>query len=215
MRLDQSQTIKAAFTTWENRIAPVFEVARQVHIVETNSGRIVGEAQEALLEDMPVQRALRLAELGVQALVCGAISRPDEALVEAYGIRVIPFVAGELREVIQAWISGELKRDLYSMPGCHRRDRRGRRAAGMNQEVVVDRGVGRKGRGSGGGRGQGRGGQGQGRCCGKRGRMGGPLAGGPDRICKCPECGHQQVHERGSPCTQKRCPQCGAAMSRQ
>src|SRR4030042_112990 len=110
--------MKAAFAHWDHRIAPVFGIARWIHVAEAESGRIVAETEEVLADDMPVRKALRLAELGVGTLVCGAISRPLQAMVASYGIRVIPFVAGDLREVIEAWLSKRLKGDLYAMPGC-------------------------------------------------------------------------------------------------
>jgi predicted Fe-Mo cluster-binding NifX family protein len=129
--------MKAAFAVWDSRIAPVFDVARQIHIVEAESGRIVGEAQEDLADDMPAQKARRLAELGVDTLVCGAISRPMQVMVAAYGIRVIPFVTGDLREVIRAWLSGRIEDDLFTMPGCGRRKRR--RSVGCHDTVIGER----------------------------------------------------------------------------
>ena len=50
-------------------------------------------------------------------MVCGAVSRPPDT-VASYGIQVIPFVAGDLREVIGAWLSGNLESDTFVMPGC-------------------------------------------------------------------------------------------------
>jgi hypothetical protein len=32
---------KAAFATWNNRIAPVFDVTRSIQLVETEAGQIV------------------------------------------------------------------------------------------------------------------------------------------------------------------------------
>jgi uncharacterized protein len=55
-------------------------------------------------------------------------------------------------------------------------------------------------------------GQGAGR--GGKGRMGGPLAGGPGGVCKCSECGHEQPHIRGQPCAQVKCPKCKSPMTR-
>jgi len=55
-------------------------------------------------------------------------------------------------------------------------------------------------------------GQGQG---GGRGRNGGPIAGGAVGNCLCPQCNHRQPHERGVPCMQIKCPQCGTAMIRE
>jgi len=196
--------MKTAFAYWDNRIAPVFDIARQIHVVEAESGRIVAETGEALADDLPVQKVIRLAELGVGTLVCGAISRPLHAMVAAYGIQVIPFVAGDLSEVIQAWLSGNLERDTFAMPGCCGRGRRRRRGqCGMNQEEYLMNGKKRGGMGQGGGQGRG------------RGRMGGPLAGGAVGTCLCPKCGHREPHERGVPCAQKQCPKCGTAMTRE
>jgi len=66
-------------------------------------------------------------------------------------------------------------------------------------------GTGPAGRGPGTGRGQGRG--------RGRGRMGGSGL-GPGDHCVCPNCGHREPHERGVPCYDLKCPQCGASMSR-
>ena len=115
--------MKAAFATWNNRIAPVFDVAPVVSIVEAKDGRLVGEAKEAYVDGMPMTRVLRLAELGVGTLVCGAISRPLHDMVTSQGIRLIPFVAGDLDKVVRAWLNGELVGDAFAMPGCCRRRR--------------------------------------------------------------------------------------------
>ena len=217
--------MKAAFAYWDNRIAPVFDTARQIHVVEVEAGQVVSEAPETLSEDMSVQKALRLVELGVGVLVCGAISRPMHEMVAAYGIRVVPFVAGDLREVIQAWISGDLECDAFAMPGCCGRGRRRRQKMnGTSEEEfeMAGRGGGGMGRGGGQGQGQGQGGgQGRGQGGGQgqggrgRGRMGGSFAAGAAGACLCPKCGHRESHERGVPCVQKQCPECGTAMTRQ
>lgn len=46
-----------------------------------------------------------------------------------------------------------------------------------------------------------------------RGRMGGKGL-GPNGDCVCPACGTHTPHERGVPCLQQKCPQCGSAMVR-
>ncbi len=210
---------KAAFAYWGDRIAPVFDNATQIRIVEAGKGWIVTEAEDILPDDRLVHKATRLAEIGVGALVCGAISRPLHEVIAAYGIRVIPFVAGDLREIIQAWINGSLESGDYAMPGCcgPGRRRRGGTFGGEREENFMN---GRQGggRGSGGGRGQGRGGQGQGRWGRGResqGRTGGRRVGSAAGSCLCPQCGHREPHERGVPCLQKRCPKCGAALVRE
>jgi len=109
---------KTAFAYWENRIAPVFDTARDIHIVEVESGKIIKGELVRLSDTMPSVRALRLAELGIDTLVCGAISGVMLKLVEAYGIKVVSFVAGDKQDVIQAWISGGIHDGFFCMPGC-------------------------------------------------------------------------------------------------
>jgi hypothetical protein len=50
---------------------------------------------------------------------------------------------------------------------------------------------------------------------GGRGRMGGPVAGGPGGTCVCRACGYTRGHAVGEPCYQYRCPKCGIALARQ
>jgi predicted Fe-Mo cluster-binding NifX family protein len=115
--------MKTAFAVWNHRIAPVFDTARQIHLVEVKSGRVVSEADESLPDDPERGKGLRLADLGVDTLVCGAISHSVQGAVMAYGIRVIPFVAGDLHEVIQTWLSGGGEMEKFAMPGCRERRR--------------------------------------------------------------------------------------------
>jgi predicted Fe-Mo cluster-binding NifX family protein len=200
--------MKIAFAYWENRIAPVFDTARQIHVVRAEAGEIIGETHEALPEDFPVQKTLRLTDLGIGTLVCGAISRPLHAMISGYGIHVIPFVAGDLHAVIQAWLRGSLDHDVFAMPGCY--ERRGWRFRGIydsHREANTMNGRGR-GMGSGGGKGRGQGGRG-------RGRMGGSQAAGSAGDCICPQCGQTEPHQRGVPCVERKCPKCGTVMIRQ
>lgn len=68
-------------------------------------------------------------------------------------------------------------------------------------------GTGPAGKGPGTGRGGGFG--------GGRGRMSGDKPGsGPGGNCVCPKCGKTVSHMRGVPCLSKKCPDCGARMTK-
>lgn len=57
-------------------------------------------------------------------------------------------------------------------------------------------------------------GRGLGRGVGKgRGQGGTTKRGlGGSEVCECPKCGHTEAHKRGIPCTEVKCPKCGALM---
>ncbi len=134
--------MKAAFACWQDRIAPVFDVARQARLIDVTPG---ARAADTLVE-LPAgaaQRAAYLAGLGVTTLVCGAVSRPLEELVAGHGIRVIAFVAGDVADLMQAWRAGRLDHAAYAMPGCcgrrgMRRMRRGGCAHGRHGRVAAE-----------------------------------------------------------------------------
>ena len=152
--------MKIAYAHWNGRIAPVFDSAQQVLVVDTENGNTASEQQHTLSETGPFQKGAQLADLGVQTLVCGAISRPLHEWLLARGINVVAFVAGELREVMQAWQNGTLESSAFAMPGCGRRMRGMGRGmgAGMGRGLSAGRGMGGgMGRGMGVGRGMGTG----------------------------------------------------------
>ncbi|NLV42021.1 MAG: hypothetical protein GXY15_12450 [Candidatus Hydrogenedentes bacterium] len=123
--------MKTAFAIWEDRIAPVFDTARQLRLVESDGTTVTGESLESLPPDDPHRIAGRLTELGVGILVCGAISRPLHQLIASQGIEVVPFVTGETGAVVRAWLGNTLDGERFAMPGCCGRGRRQGRGCGQ------------------------------------------------------------------------------------
>lgn len=144
--------MKTAYAYWNNRIAPVFDSAHQIYVVDTENGEIVSEQQYSLPDTAPFQKAAQLANLGIKTLVCGAISRPLHEWLVTRGVNVIAFVAGDLHEVMQAYQEGNLANSAFAMPGCGRRMRG--MGAGMGRGLGTGSG---RGMGAGIGRGLGRG----------------------------------------------------------
>jgi len=200
---------KVAFALWDGRIAPVFDTTRQLALLEVDAGRAVREAVASLKVETLQLRVNRLVELGVTTLVCGAISKNLRETIEASGIQVVPFIAGEFVEVKRAWLTGALTPDTYAMPGCCRRGRSCRGGLG---------GMARGG-GAGEARLSGRDDDGEGHFRPRRragmARDGNSPAEGAIAYCRCPDCGHREPHEQGIPCQQKKCPKCGTSLIRE
>jgi len=109
--------MKTAFSIWQQRIAPVFDTAQQIRLVDTTGDRIMAESDHLLDADL-TRRIAWLNAQDVRTLVCGAISRPWQDRLEASGLTVVSFVAGDLANVVQAWLSGTLSGAAFMMPGC-------------------------------------------------------------------------------------------------
>jgi len=117
---------KVALTVWGSRISPVFESASRVHLVQ------VAKAQGTWLGDLPLppeptSRIALLGENGIQVLICGAISGLQASIIQAWEIELIPFVTGQVSQVLTAYIQGRLNSEQFAMPGCFGRRKRRRR----------------------------------------------------------------------------------------
>jgi predicted Fe-Mo cluster-binding NifX family protein len=112
---------KVVLAVWQNRLAPLFDVAQQLLIVEVEAGRII-RRREAGMPDVPASsKAVRLVEMGAQILICGAISESLLAMIMGHGIRVMPFLAGDVAEIEQALLSNSLDSPKLAMPGWRKR----------------------------------------------------------------------------------------------
>ena len=190
--------MNAAFSLWEERIAPVFDVSTQVVIVVNNTDGMNME-RVSLRDGPPATRVAHLLERKVATLVCGAISRPLANAVTAHGITLHSFVMGGLEDVIAAWRSERLDNEGFRMPGCRRRQGR---SYGDEDASTDLRGWGHMSRAR--------------RRRGNRpdatpGKCGAPrqLA-----VCRCPQCGLTIPHVPGVPCSGQTCPNCHAPMVR-
>ncbi len=194
---------KTAFSSWNSRIAPVFDVAGRICLVETEAGRILSETTEILPAEESVEKVRQLTRLRVNTLVCGAISRFLHDLVRSSGITVVPFVAGDLQEVIHAWIEGRLG-DSFAMPGCCGRERgRAVRCSATRHGGASFR-EGRNSEDPDGYESEWFSGAGRGR----------PVSPEMRGMCVCPRCGHCEPHRRGVSCLHVQCPLCGSMMIR-
>lgn len=110
--------MKAGLSVWKGRISPVFDVSRRLLVVEIADGAEVGRAEHDLAVETPPARARRLAELGVDVLICGAVSRPLEAALAARDVHVIAQTCGDVEDVLRAFAAGRLNGPVFLMPGC-------------------------------------------------------------------------------------------------
>lgn len=110
--------MKVAVPVYGEFVSNVFDFAHRLLLVDIENGKEADRSEIALESGLLSERALRLSELKVDVLICGAISQELAAMVLSAGIQVLPFVTGNVDDVIHAFTSGELSRPEFRMPGC-------------------------------------------------------------------------------------------------
>ena len=109
--------MKIAIPAYEKTISNVFDFAAHLCLVDIENGRELNRSEVELKAESLPQRAGRLKNLGVDVLICGAISRALACMVSASGIEVLPFVTGRVDDVLQAYLTGQLAKSQFTMPG--------------------------------------------------------------------------------------------------
>jgi predicted Fe-Mo cluster-binding NifX family protein len=116
--LVEVRRMRLAISIWNDRISPVFDAADHLLLIDIEQGQERGRQEEVLSDAFPSRRMRRLTEMGVNALICGGISRPLVTLLAESGISVCPWTAGPVDEVLRAYLEDRLHDPQWRMPGC-------------------------------------------------------------------------------------------------
>jgi len=109
-----------AIPVWKQNISTVFDYSDRVMIFRIRSGRIIDECCFDICGTSGVERVNMLRQIGADVLLCGAISMPLERMITASGVTVVPFLKGTIRDIINAYLTGNLPNPHFSLPGCRR-----------------------------------------------------------------------------------------------
>lgn len=110
--------MKLALSTWNDLVAPVFDVSGTVMIVKISSGRIKTRKSEDISGMDNLARINLLCNLNIEVLVCGAISKPWHDILTAWDIQVISYVSGKVDEVLRSLLKNNINPQKLYMPGC-------------------------------------------------------------------------------------------------
>jgi predicted Fe-Mo cluster-binding NifX family protein len=123
--------MEVAITCWHGRVSPVLDVASTVLLVTLEGDRETMRQEVSIEGTGAMHRTQHILRLGVNTVICGAVSRPLELALGAVGVEVIAHVCGKTDDVLKAFIEERLDDEEYLMPGCCRLRRR--RCGGESQ----------------------------------------------------------------------------------
>jgi len=117
--------MRIAVPVLRGRVSPLLDAARNLLVVELEGDRETTRFEEQLEGADAPERAGRISGLGCDWVICGAVSPAVAFMLASRGVRLIPWVAGDVEEVISAFAQGRLTASRFLMPGCRRRGRCG------------------------------------------------------------------------------------------
>ncbi|MCB1125297.1 MAG: hypothetical protein KDM81_02295 [Verrucomicrobiae bacterium] len=100
------------------RISPVLDTATHLLLVTRQRGREVRRCEHVIETLPPADLARLLAGMGIEVLLCAALSETLQRALRREHIRVRPHVCGEVEAVLQAFCARQLGRAEFRMPGC-------------------------------------------------------------------------------------------------
>jgi predicted Fe-Mo cluster-binding NifX family protein len=109
--------MKIAIPTWNGRVSPVFDSASRLVVVEVGEEGEYSRFETDISEHFLPSKTMRLTGLGVDTLICGAISRPLAYMVTTAGINLIAWISGQVEDVLKAFLRGNLLDTQFLMPG--------------------------------------------------------------------------------------------------
>ncbi len=127
--------MKVAIPIFNSRVSPRFDFALKLLVATIEKGKIQERQEHSLVGLNPIRRSALLNELGVDLMICGGISGFSQRFLLGNGIEVVPMVQGEIEEVLELFVKGNLNpafltpaqnRRLYCHQGKRGRWRRGK-----------------------------------------------------------------------------------------
>ena len=121
--------MKIAIPVWENQVSTVLDFSEKLLIVDIEGRSIKGETSiDWSLCNDTMKLSLMQGE-GVSVLLCGAISKPMQIMVENSGISLISGLRGRKDLILQAYLDGKLNDENFLLPGsamtgCQGRNRK-------------------------------------------------------------------------------------------
>lgn len=122
--------MKIAIPIYGDRVSPRFDCSNSFSLISIENGKIVERNDVLLPLDNPITGIEGLIKLKVDILICGAINGFTVRMLHDKGIKVIPWIIGEIDKIVEAFISGELKPGFTFAPDGRKYCRRMRMGKG-------------------------------------------------------------------------------------
>ncbi len=112
--------MKIAIPVWGDTVSTVLDFSNLLEVVRLESRHVALRERVPFAEPTIIGKASKLKGLGVDLVLCGALSMPMYRMIMASGISVMPFLRGAVDDVLEAYCSNILPDERFKLPGCDR-----------------------------------------------------------------------------------------------
>ena len=109
--------MKVAVTVWEDTVSTVCDFSSRLLLFDVKGVEVKNRSFVPFETMILPERVNQLEGLGVEVLLCGAISRPLERMIRASGVQVISCLRGSIEDVISAYLADDLSDARFILPG--------------------------------------------------------------------------------------------------
>jgi len=117
-----SPTHKIAIPRFGENVAPCFGFSATVSIFNVSEGAVIGQSDFVLQSQRELDRVRLLRDQEVDTLICGGLQDRFQDIIQANGIRVISWVAGNVEDLLEAFLCGHLHERSRLPAGLDRSD---------------------------------------------------------------------------------------------
>ena len=115
---ETQNTMRVAIPEYHGRVSPVFDTCQRLLVFQMRNGSLMIPLESQDWSSLPpAVRVSRLRETGIDVLLCGGISGWLARQIEALEIQLIPWLAGDVRQVLDAFVTRKLPNRRLAMPG--------------------------------------------------------------------------------------------------
>jgi predicted Fe-Mo cluster-binding NifX family protein len=112
-----SKMVRVAIPTFRSRVSPVLDSCTRVLLVEVEHNREI-ERNEIYLDELSLTERMNiLRKSHVTIVICGGISDMLQNMLQSAKIYLISGIAGEIDQVVDAYLSEKLDEPRFHMPG--------------------------------------------------------------------------------------------------
>jgi len=108
--------MKIVVSVLDNKISPRFDSTYKFMVVSVNETKINDMEDIVLSTINPIQRVNELADMGIDTVICGVVNEFTLSLLVKKGINVVPGVIGNIEEVLNLFLNGNLRPGLTIFP---------------------------------------------------------------------------------------------------